>query len=392
MSLGVVVTATPSGRAFPEATRAVRPAWAWTPTGLERAPILCWNRDGVLTPHRGEPVEDIGGIVLPGLINAHTHLELGPMNVPPGLGLPAWVRCLKASVTPSEVLAGRGVVALMAAGTAAVVDVGNAAVAAGPAEAAGLRGRLLHEVLGIETVELPVPPRSPSGAALRPTPHAPFSTSAELIRACAALPGRWSIHFDEDAAERELLGAGTGPWADYARSLGRDPRRIPAAGMRPAPYLDQLGVLTPHTLLVHATLTRGEDLDLLAARGVTVVLCIRSNLFISGRLPDVPGMVARGIPLALGTDSLASTPDLDPIAEAAAAARAFPELPAELWLRLLTSGGADAADLALGRLEEGATPGLLHVAIPDGPAPLGRLLDGTRWPRRWLSLPARVRR
>jgi cytosine/adenosine deaminase-related metal-dependent hydrolase len=154
----------------------------------------------------------------------------------------------------------------------------------------------------------------------------------------------------------------------------------------PAAYLHGLGVLDRRALLVHAVLTRDADLDLIA--GARVCLCVRSNLHITGRLPDVPGLLARGIPLAVGTDSLASSPDLDPLAEAVALRRAFPDVPIAVWMRALTEGGADALGLPLGRIAEGLAPGLLLVDVPDGEDPLDTLLSGTPWPRRWLACPA----
>jgi cytosine/adenosine deaminase-related metal-dependent hydrolase len=98
-------------------------------------------------------------------------------------------------------------------------------------------------------------------------------------------------------------------------------------------------------------------------------------------------MIARGIPLAIGTDSLASSPDLDPLAEAVALRRAFPDVALSTWICALTEGGADALALPLGRLQTGLAPGVLHVELPATDAPLDLLLDGTNWRRRWLACP-----
>jgi cytosine/adenosine deaminase-related metal-dependent hydrolase len=144
-------------------------------------------------------------------------------------------------------------------------------------------------------------------------------------------------------------------------------------------------VLSPHALLVHLTLTRGADLDTIAESGARAVLCPRSNLHITGQLPDAEGLHARGVPLALGTDSLASSPDLDVLAEASAARAAFAGVPVTAWARALTRGGAEALGRAEhGRLKGSATP-LLHVDVPDGEGVLEHLFDGTRWPRRWIG-------
>jgi cytosine/adenosine deaminase-related metal-dependent hydrolase len=169
------------------------------------------------------------------------------------------------------------------------------------------------------------------------------------------------------------------------RALGRDLGAFPPPGVSPVAHLDALGVLSPQALLVHLTLTRGEDLDRVARTGARAVLCPRSNLHITGRLPDAEGILARGIPLALGTDSLASCPDLDVLAEAACARERFPEVPPARWLEAITAGGAEVLGVAgMGIVEEGTAAPLLHVEIPETETPVERLLDGTRWRRSWV--------
>lgn len=369
----------PAGASRAAGSRAIRTAWAWVEGRLVRAPILALDGDDRLVPHRGEPVVDVPGLVLPGLVNAHTHLELGPLHFPAGLGLPAWVPLARAA-PPGNV--GEIVVAAIRGGAAAVGEVTNTGRSAPYIRAAGLGGRVFHEVVGIDQAALPV---SPEGA--RPTPHGPHTAHPDVLRACAALPGPWTIHFDEDPAEAAFL-FGEGPWPAFMARIGRDLGGYRFPRCSPARYLDELGVLSPRALLVHATCTRGEDLDVVARSGARVALCVRSNQALTGRLPDVPGLLARGVPLAVGTDSLASSPDLDLLAEGAALRRAFPEVAPATWLGALTEGGADALALPLGRIREGAAPGLLQVDVPDDD-PLSALFDGTRRRRRWLACPSR---
>jgi cytosine/adenosine deaminase-related metal-dependent hydrolase len=93
-----------------------------------------------------------------------------------------------------------------------------------------------------------------------------------------------------------------------------------------------------------------------------VVLCARSNLHITGELPDVAALRADGVELALGTDSLASAPDLSLWGELAALAGHFPAVPAAAWLDAATRGGAEAMRLApLGSLTPGKRPGVIEV-------------------------------
>ena len=365
--------------------RAFRPDWAWTGSRLVRAPIVTVDEAGLVVPHRGEAVEDVPGLLLPGLINAHTHLELRAIPTPVRQGFVAWlpyVRQAGGDAETARATAATHVVEVRAAGARGVGEITNTGFSATAISASGLVGRVFHESFGIDRAVVPETTH-------RSVPHAPHTTHPAVIMRCAAMPGPWSIHFDEDPEEAKFL-CDEGAWPEMMRAMGRDlsDYRFPHAS--PAAYLRDLGVLSPRALLVHATCTRGADLDIVAASGAHVCLCVRSNLHITGNLPDVSGMVARGIPLALGTDSRTSSPDLDILAEAAAARAAFPDVDVAVWMRALTVGGAEALDLPLGTLEAGArkegrdAPGLLLVDVP-GMHPLESLLDGTQWPRRWLA-------
>ena len=125
--------------------------------------------------------------------------------------------------------------------------------------------------------------------------------------------------------------------------------------------------------MVHAG---ADDRRIAREAGATVVLCPRSNLHIGGRLPDVDALLADGVPLALGTDSLASTPDLSLWGEMATLAAHFPAVPAARWLDAATRGGARALGPARrsARSRPGARPGVLDVLVDDVAAPLESLV------------------
>lgn len=287
-----------------------------------------------------------------------------------------WVAMMRAGTAPSAAHAGAHAMAAIRAGTAALGEISNTGLSTPVLRAANLPGRAWLEVFGIDD------PTVPDGEV---TPHAPHTTHPAVIQAAAARGGPWSIHFDEDVEEAAFLHQ-KGAWLPFMARMGRDLSGFTFPHTSPARYLAGLGVLSPDTLLVHAAQTRDADLDVIAAHGARVALCLRSNEAITGTRPDVPGMITRGIPLAIGTDSRASTPDLDPLAEAVALRRAFPEVPLAVWLRALTEGGADALGLPLGRLRPGLAPGLLLVEL-GGEDPLEALFSGTPWRRRWLSCP-----
>jgi aminodeoxyfutalosine deaminase len=327
------------------------------------------------------------GLLVPGLVNAHLHLELGwaAGRVPGGGGLGAWVSRLMSLPRPDGRVLDAG--PLVDAGTALVCDISNAGDTAEALDAAGLDGVVQHELLGMrrEGLEARValaraPDRRVGRVLVRPSPHATYSTPEPLLRA-AARPGAAaaSIHLAEDAAEAELLRHGTGPIADAMDAAGIDWRWFRPPGCTPTAWLDRLGLLGPDLLLVHAVHLEGDDLQRIAARGAPVCLCPRSNLHIGGRLPDVGALRAAGVPLCLGTDSLASSPDLDVLGELPVLARAWPEVEAATWLHLATAGGAAALRAPrYGAIAVGAAPGLVRLQVDD-PRSLLEEAPARRW-------------
>ena len=356
--------------------------WLWTGETLHHNVALTLDANARIL-HLRPSAAPAPGLLLPGMVNAHAHLELSDLlgRVPGGNGSVPWVEGLiRARGTPDPAAITAAARSARGLGTAALIDTSNSGATLAPMRAAGL-----HGVIQIETIGL-LPERAAASLAaarthqgdpqihVRPTAHAPFSCNADLLQAALAPGGPpATIHCAEDPADTQLLAHRSGPWVPFLDRLGGPWRDHLSVGATPVQVLHHLGLL-PHIALVHMVHATAEDLDLLA--GTTVILCPRSNLHIGGRLPDLRALVARQIPLALGTDSLASCPDLDLLAEAATLSAAAPDLPPETWLRAATSGGA--------RLLPPDTPlGLLRVALPATEDPLRALLDGTRWPRRW---------
>jgi cytosine/adenosine deaminase-related metal-dependent hydrolase len=326
---------------------------------------------------RGERRE---AVLLPALVNAHLHLELSHMagTVAGGEGLPAWIelfvlaRAGARDRDPGPAMT-MGAEDLVRAGVAAVGDVSNTLASVAPLSAAGLAGTVFHEVFGVTERRLAealaharavreAAPAPAPGLRIVPSPHAIYSTHhpglLDLLRA-----GPGSLHLAEDPAERALASQGAGPFGHLVARLGGRARELVPRGRSAvavvAPHL------RPHHLAVHCVDVDGEDLALLRAAGATVVLCPRSNRFISGRLPPLEALLAAGIPLALGTDSLASCPSLAPLAEAALLRHAFPSVPAARVVPLLWNGPAVGAP-HVGALVPGVAPGI--VAAPTGGA------------------------
>ncbi|HJN76464.1 MAG TPA: amidohydrolase family protein [Myxococcota bacterium] len=362
-------------------------AHALLPEGLRRNVSLTLDEEGtVLEVGRAEEALALDGLALPGLVNAHAHIELSGTLVH-GSSLIEWVSNLYRVDDRDTDAMQAAIEEAIAFGTAAIADVTNTGRPEPLLARSDLCGVVHREVLGIDEVGLPgLELRPVEGFEVRVSPHAPYSTSPDRIVAAASEPGpKASIHLDEDPAERRFLHDGGGPWADFIRLIGRDLRVFEPPGCSPTEYLRRLGVLS-ELALVHCVGATGDDLDAIATSGTTVVLCPRSNLHIGGGLPDVGGMIERGIPLALGTDSLASVADLDLLKEVRALMQAFPEVHPEVWLQAATREGAGLLDQPhLGVFEPGKRPG---VVLVEGCA---RDLGGTGpIERRWLVRPGRV--
>ena len=346
--------------------------------------------------------------LIPGLVNAHTHLEWSGLagRIPlPQNGFPAWLQAfnreragLSGCDRAAAVAAGRR--ALIEAGTAACADVGctlepfepdrsahpdAAPDAATPPTAEACPELFLFEVLGFNQTDLhrvaPLerlaahPPAASGGPMMSLAAHGCYSTSAALIAQAKAwtrmrgLP--FSIHVAEHREELELLQTGTGFFRDFLESLGRwVPTWTPPA-TSPVGLLDSLGVLDSRTLLVHAVHLSAADWDLVARRDCKVCFCPRSNAAINVGRPDLAAALERGIATALGTDSLASNQDLNLFREAARVLDAYPEIRSEQVLRMITVGGAVALGCEdhFGSLARGRSGHFPAVAVPARTAP-----------------------
>jgi cytosine/adenosine deaminase-related metal-dependent hydrolase len=357
------------------------------------------------------------GVLLPGLVNAHTHLELSALvgRVPGGGGVIAWTRALagqlheahgrEAEESDAGTAAQAAALDARARGTAALGDVGNGTAGWRAMGAVGLQGLFFHELVGSREArtgdaladaerERATLPERPARVAAVPAPHAPYSVGPALLERifaaaeAAGLPT--SIHLAEDPDELALLRDGSGGWPAVLRALGASPEgRSP--GLEPCAYLASRGGFATRRppLLVHMVHASADDRRRAREAGATIVLCPRSNLHIGGRLPDVPALLEQGVALALGTDSLASVPDLSLWAELSVLANAFPAVAPGAWLEAATAGGARALGLShLGTLAPGARPGLLDVLPAATSAePERDLVSAPPLTLRWLVSP-----
>jgi cytosine/adenosine deaminase-related metal-dependent hydrolase len=340
--------------------------------------------------------------ILPGLVNAHTHLELSWMRgrVPPGEAMPDWAARLIGERLKYEIQGVQGVqeepnpssaevrrLAVVAAiaearasGTALVGDVTNTLDAYGPLAESGLSAAVFFEILGFRTAD---PSALVTGARqrlaalprherLRTTivPHAPYSVSPGLFLAIASVAGSGplSVHLAESPEEVRFLRDGTGPWRDLLERIGAwSPDWVPPA-CRPLDYMQRLGLLNDRLMAVHGVQFEDDELRRLARYGATVATCPRSNRWTGAGRPPIRRFYEAGVRVAIGTDSLASVEDLNLFSEMAEVRRLAPGVAAGPILRSATLDGAIALGFGseLGSISVGKRAELIAVSVPTG--------------------------
>jgi cytosine/adenosine deaminase-related metal-dependent hydrolase len=268
----------------------------------------------------GEP-RDFGRVTLvPGLINAHTHLELSHLagKIPAGLGFPGWADRLFGALRGQRPEVGsleRAVASAKGSGTCFVADVvGREAAAVRMAlDAHALGGHLFREFSGRRPVA-DMEARACPGA-WSPSVHALYSTGSELagdLKAWCSTRGLpFSLHLAEVPGENELFLGRGGDFEEFLRARRILPKGFEPPGMSVVAYAHDLGLLDADTMAVHCAQAGPGDVEILAGSGTCVCLCPRSNAWIGVGLPPAVSLRAAGVPMCLGTDSLASNASLD---------------------------------------------------------------------------------
>lgn len=275
---------------------------------------------------------DLGDVaVMPGLVNAHTHLEFSELAQPigtPGMELADWIGEVirqRGQTIPAADAITNGLAQCEQSGTVLIgeiattpwngpevsrADTGSIEVIA-LAETLGLSNQRAEDKFALAQEHL-----KRWGDQAGVSPHAPYSTPPDLIERCVDLARRTdsilAMHVAESVAERELMMHGTGPFADSLRLLGLpiDPT-FPWSTRTPVIHLIRMLARAPSALLVHANDLRDDEVHELARHpNLSVVYCPRTHHFFRHPRHRVDELIAAGVNVALGTDSRASNPDL----------------------------------------------------------------------------------
>jgi cytosine/adenosine deaminase-related metal-dependent hydrolase len=378
---------------------------------LERGTVaIDGERIAAVAPHGGRRADvDLGeSAVLPGLVNAHTHLDLGGLRglAPPSPDFTDWLRQVIAhrrARTPEQVRADirAGLAECVRHGTTLIGDISGDGASWEVLRDAPLRAVVFRELLGLtkdraeaalNLAEEWLRSHAPTPTC-RPglSPHAPYSVRGDLISRAALLAARYhaplAVHLAETPAELELLRDRRGPFVAFLQELGVwDPDGLAAS---PA---DVMRAADSPALFIH-----GNYLDPQADLGSSraVVYCPRTHAAFGHTPHPFRDLLARGVRVALGTDSLASNPDLDILAEIRFLHRQYPDLPGAELLRMATLAGAEALGWQdeTGSLAAGKSADLVVIPLtPEaGADPYEKILRGTEPVRevlfrgRWVS-------
>ena len=363
----------------------VRDGWI----AVEEGRITARGEAGQRPPRAADEVRLDRAALMPGLVNAHTHLELSYLRGAIGetTRFTEWIRELmrlrrtRAGTTPE---AGqeieRAIGEARAAGTALVGDISNTLTTVPALERSPIAAQVFFELVrfrgdeaeaaygaAVERLE-GLPPLSHVRVSL--APHAPYSVSPQLFRLIrrhidAAAPGPTSVHLCESNEECELLAGGCGPWRDLLRELNAWDTEWIAPASTPVEYLDGLGFLQGDTLVVHGVHVRDGDLARIRAHQGTLVTCPRSNHHVGAGDPPVARFYGSGVAVAVGTDSLTSAPDLNVFSELAGMRRLAPDVPARRLLESATRTGARALGFDdYGSLAPGTKAEVIAVSLP----------------------------
>jgi len=346
--------------------------------------------DGVIaavgtTAELGEGEHFPDSAIVPGFVNAHTHLEYAVYaGFGDGLSFGPWIsthveRKRRLTQPDMEAIARLGAAECLRSGITTVGDLAFTGASAHACAELGLRAIVYLEVFGndggeairqFEEKRAYVAPALSERVRVGVSPHAPYTCSREVYAAAMSLGLPVATHLNESQDELDWLLRGEGPWQPLAEMLVEPP------GMSGIRSLAAAGLLDERVAAAHCVKVDAEEIGLLAALGAAVTHCPRSNALLGCGIAPLQELRAAGLRVGIGTDGVSSVPSHDFFEELRTAisfARARSEradaLSAPAALELATLGGARALglDAETGSLVTGKRADLTIVSLSGSP-------------------------
>jgi len=328
------------------------------------------------------------GIILPGLINLHTHLEYTALE---GLTEPApfldWLdnlimRSKKFSTKDWGESYKRGIEELKRCGVTTVVDVARRGVGLDDLVASALRGIYCIEFVAVDdshllsageelkrTLDSALTTTQGTKVQIGLAPHSVYTLSKKALILVAELAREknlvLTIHLAELRAESELITQGRGPLTDFLSRYQLDTVPPEGFGLSSAAYLRECGILDSKLVASHGVWVDDEDLELLRDRGIGIALCVRSNHFLKNGRAPLEQMKSQGIHFGIGTDSLASNVSLDLFEELRFFKSRYQGFSDEALLQMITVNSAEVLGMSemIGSVEKGKKADLVVMKL-----------------------------
>ncbi len=356
-------------------------------------------------PGASIPVIDLGDVALvPGLINAHTHLEFSDLTQPiePRREFSSWIanviQSRRARVESIDEIVRRGLDECETSGTSALAEIATSNWMLDlTLQQKSPSVHFFREFLGLRPEQVDVQleaakqfleqGRSSGMKHLGLSPHAPYSLHPKLFEGLCDLAAEYAVpvvmHLAESPAELQLLAQGSGPLVELFTGMGIWRSDVIPRDRRPMHYLRSLAHL-PRVLLAHGNLLETSEQDFISQHpNISIVYCPRTHAAMQNGTHPWREMLRRGINVAIGTDSRASNPDLSIWSEMRFLHSRHSELPASEILKLGTANGARALGIAGGGLlQPGTEAGFNIVTLSEAGMenPQRHLFDGTITP------------
>lgn len=344
-------------------------------------------------------VRDVGqAVIMPGLVNAHTHLELTYHQdlIQRTSRFTDWLTQLiqnhKSDPEWVDSAVKDGIEMSLAGGATTVGDIHGFGKSARIHRDSPIRTVVFFEAtgfspertqLGVDRINeyLASSPQPDPLFQLAISPHAPYSTSAKVYRHCLELARSRDLplctHLSETKDEIEFLASGTGAFADLLNEFGISMRDWTPPKCSPVQYLKDIGIMEYRPLLAHCNYLTDADIECLAESRASVAFCPRAHHYFHHTSHPIHRLIKAGVNVAIGTDSLASNWTLGMLDELKYLVKMQAHLSPEAIIDLATINGARALSLnRIGILEKGWYADVIGIAIPDDGQPvIQQILD-----------------